>query len=1012
MRKIVQFLILIILVSTNISYAQKLCSFDERMAQLIANNPAQAQLFKENEERIQQFIKSHEGQRNPNSTQLLYNIPVVVHVMHTGGAVGTLYNPIDANIIGAINYMNQVFGGTYAGMEAPVEGGPVVNLEIQFALAQRTPSCGSTNGINRVNASSIPNYTSFGVNANNSNGCSDVDLKNFSRWDPAQYYNIWLVNKIDGADGTSGQFIAGYAYFPGSPANIDGTVMLATQMLAGEKTLPHELGHAFNLHHPFNGSNLNTQCPTNTNCNTQGDLVCDTDPISNNVNGSGVYDFSCRTGTNSCTGTAFTRNTEKNFMSYTNCYTLFTNGQKARVQAAMSLPSRSSLGTSLGATPCGTVVNFETATATQAESTTGTTTGCRTYNDYTYRMTIGAAPTQNAVVTLTFGGSATKTLDYEVTTNGNFTTPSNTLTFASGSTATQSFTLRVFNDANVEASENIVLGFTLNNNGGNATIGTTTATSTITLNDNDLAPVATASSTSTIGGLTIGITDAPFNTAIASQRVQTIYKASELTAAGLTAGNLNAVQLFVNTKSTSGSFNNFTIKMAQTSSLYLYDNGTTNLAGALTTVFTTASYTTNSGWNVFALSTPFAWNGVSNLVIEYCYNSVSAGASGADQLGCYSDGGGASQGAFAFQDGINCSTGFSAFSYYGTGVKPQLRLGLAVTGTPVETAAAATKSEHIDAGSDDYFYSAGGNLMTRIRNVSQNLGCVSTTLSNSGSTWVSFSGTSQRSAKAFTITPTTNGGTVTYTISLYLTNAELGGKAPSSIIIAKSSAASVGSATTANTVYGTTSHSTLGTNHVFTANFTGLSTFFMIDNTILPITLLNFNATLDQKVAKLNWTTLQETNNLGFDIEKSSDGINFTKLGFVNGRVNSSIATTYNYIDNNLTNVQYYRLKQINTNGSFTYSEVKKVVYNNKNAIIESVNNPFENIINIKLYNKINEKVQINLFDAKGAIVYNYSGFVSNNIITLNDFSELSEGIYFIKLSVSNISETKKLIKK
>ncbi len=59
--------------------------------------------------------------------------------------------------------------------------------------------------------------------------------------------------------------------------------MLATQMETGEKTLPHEIGHALKLYHPFEDSDDNTECPANANCATQGDLVCDTDPIFHNL---------------------------------------------------------------------------------------------------------------------------------------------------------------------------------------------------------------------------------------------------------------------------------------------------------------------------------------------------------------------------------------------------------------------------------------------------------------------------------------------------------------------------------------------------------------------------------------------------------------------------------------------------------------------------------------------------------------------------------------------------------
>ena len=136
------------------------CSFDKLHNELLATDPGYAQRVIQNNISIKQYIESHPLSKLSRLTSA-YTIPVVVHVMHTGGAIGTTYNPTDAQIIGAINYLNQVYAGTYAGMTAPFGGGSVVNMEIQFALAQRTPTCGSTNGIDRVDASSISNYTSF-----------------------------------------------------------------------------------------------------------------------------------------------------------------------------------------------------------------------------------------------------------------------------------------------------------------------------------------------------------------------------------------------------------------------------------------------------------------------------------------------------------------------------------------------------------------------------------------------------------------------------------------------------------------------------------------------------------------------------------------------------------------------------------------------------------------------------------------------------------------------------------
>src|SRR5690606_40094213 len=134
-------------------------------------------------------------------------------------------------------------------------------------------------------------------------------------------------------------FIAGFAYFPGASSLLDGTIMLATQMQTGRKPLPHEIGHALGLYHTFQGSSGSANCPANANCNTQGDMVCDTDPVSENQTG-GIYNFACRTGANACAPpNNFARNTESNFMAYAYRYPLFTNDQKARAQAALILPS-------------------------------------------------------------------------------------------------------------------------------------------------------------------------------------------------------------------------------------------------------------------------------------------------------------------------------------------------------------------------------------------------------------------------------------------------------------------------------------------------------------------------------------------------------------------------------------------------------------------------------------------------------------------------------------------------
>jgi hypothetical protein len=346
-------LLLSLLFAPSLLHAQFRCGFDGVMKGLRNEHPGY-------EEGLNKKVKEFIARRKLSSARTmglqatLYYIPVVVHVIHTGGGVGSTYNPTDATIQGAIDYLNAVYNGTWNGAGGSILGAG--DIGVQFVLATKDPSGAPTTGINRVDgrvlswyeANGIPSYTS----------ANELQVKSLSRWDPSVYYNVWVVNRIDGADGTAYgvPFTAGYAYFP-MPNTIsadnrrrDGIVMLASQMRAGEKTLPHEIGHALALLHPFETGSDATDangCVVNTSPYTQGDYCQDTDPVINPADSRyGASAFSCRTGTNPCTGTPYSDNTEKNFMNYTFCYQLFTNDQKARMQAALEYTNREGLADS------------------------------------------------------------------------------------------------------------------------------------------------------------------------------------------------------------------------------------------------------------------------------------------------------------------------------------------------------------------------------------------------------------------------------------------------------------------------------------------------------------------------------------------------------------------------------------------------------------------------------------------------------------------------------------------
>ena len=176
------------------------------------------------------------------------------------------------------------------------------------------------------------------------------------------------------------------------------------------------------------------------------------------------------------------------------------------------------------------------------------------------------------------------------------------------------------------------------------------------------------------------------------------------------------------------------------------------------------------------------------------------------------------------------------------------------------------------------------------------LGCVSSSLEEAGTSWLNYQG-GQRSAKVFAVTPTTNGGSTSYTISLYFENAELDGKTAATLRIAKTTAASVAASNVSNTIIVTPTVTTLGSaTTVFTANFTGFSRFFLVDAGVaLAAELTEFSGKVTpEQNSLLSWTTASEQNNRQFDIEVSRDGINFENIGTVASKGNAIVNSIMN----------------------------------------------------------------------------------------------------------------------
>lgn len=182
---------------------------------------------------------------------------------------------------------------------------------------------------------------------------------------------------------------------------------------------------------------------------------------------------------------------------------------------------------------------------------------------------------------------------------------------------------------------------------------------------------------------------------------------------------------------------------------------------------------------------------------------------------------------------------------------------------------------------------------------------------------------------------------------------------------------------------------------------------------IVPITLTRFTGNQQDDKIKLNWTTAQEINADHFDIERSVDGNHFIKTGMVYSKYqNSSTFTDYEFLDLlPVKGLNFYRLKQIDKDGNFKYSEIIPVFFSQ--SIVKDIRinpNPVSSNLNIRLTASENANILCKIYDAEGRQVRTLTASVTpgNNIIAA-DISTLAGGNYIVVLISNNerIAETK-----
>lgn len=295
----------------NVSNAQKNCG----------NNNAEKDLYEQNPY-LKQYQEAYDLEHNyletpqEKSSERKYIIPIVFHILHDYGTE----NISDDQVYDQIRILNEDYNKLNEDtISVWSEFDSIIgNCNIEFRLAQLDPQGKPTNGIDR-----IPSKLTYGAPSGSN------DNAKLNAWPRYKYINVWVVkNMING--------VAGYAYRPASvpyvdvnSKKIDGIIILqdyigsiGTSSPGYSRALTHEIGHYLNLQHTWGGTN-------------EPGIACGDDGVTDTPGTKGWK--TCPSNKNStkiCT--SFRIENIQNFMEYSYCSKMFTNGQKLAMRNALN----------------------------------------------------------------------------------------------------------------------------------------------------------------------------------------------------------------------------------------------------------------------------------------------------------------------------------------------------------------------------------------------------------------------------------------------------------------------------------------------------------------------------------------------------------------------------------------------------------------------------------------------------------------------------------------------------
>lgn len=172
-------------------------------------------------------------------------------------------------------------------------------------------------------------------------------------------------------------------------------------------------------------------------------------------------------------------------------------------------------------------------------------------------------------------------------------------------------------------------------------------------------------------------------------------------------------------------------------------------------------------------------------------------------------------------------------------------------------------------------------------------------------------------------------------------------------------------------------------------------------STTLPVSFLSFSGLRQGQDVSLNWSTIQEFNSASFEIERSKGDNNWSTIGTVAASGNTNTQKNYNFVDRNPQGtLLLYRLKQIDIDNNFKYSNIVRITARNTATPMLSYPNPFTSQVSLSISSTTDQSVLVRLYDASGKTLRSETNqlLAGNNSISISSLDKLAAGIYYVEV--------------